>query len=64
MEERMVHTIYYKSRQAVCTKCGGMIRTMKSDDIILHCIDCGTYYRAIGFGQAEAELECEEVQVG
>lgn len=37
---------------------------MKSDDIILHCIDCGTYYRAIGFGQAEAELECEEVQIG
>lgn len=60
----MNHIIYYKGRQAVCPICGGLIRTVRSDDIILNCIDCTTYFRAIGFGQAEAELECEEVQVG
>lgn len=60
----MRHIIFYKSRQAVCPLCGGLIRTVRSDDIILNCIDCNTYFRAVNFGQAEAELECEEVQVG
>ncbi len=64
MSERTIHIIYYKNRQAVCNKCGGLIRTTKSDDIILHCIDCNTYFRAIDFGQAEAELKCEEVKIG
>ena len=59
----MNYILFYKSRQAVCPKCGGLIRTMKSDDIILHCIDCETYYKAVGFGKAESELECEEVEI-
>lgn len=37
---------------------------MKSDDIVLRCIDCGTYFRVVGHGQAEAELLCEEVTIG
>lgn len=60
----MNYIIYYKDLKACCPKCGGMIRTAKSDEIILHCIDCNTFYRAIDFGSAEAELECEEVTVG
>lgn len=60
----MKYIIYYKDRKAICCKCGGLIRTVRSDDIILNCIDCNTYFRAVDFGQAEAELECEEVQVG
>ena len=59
----MIYIIFYKAQKAVCPKCGGLIRTMKSDDIILHCIDCKTYFRAIGFGKAESELECEEVEI-
>ncbi len=60
----MNYIIFYKSQQAVCPKCGGLIRTLKSDDIILQCIDCETYYRTVGFGKAESELDCEEVEVG
>ena len=60
----MNHIVYYKNQKAVCPKCGGLICTAKSDEIILHCIDCGTFYRAIDFGSAESELECEEVTVG
>lgn len=60
----MLHTIYYKGQFAVCPKCGGYVRTAKCDDIILHCVDCGTFYKACGFGKAESELECEEVVVG
>lgn len=60
----MIYIIFYKGQQAVCPKCGGLIRTLKSDDIILQCIDCDTYYRAVGFGKAESELLCEEVKIG
>lgn len=60
----MIHIIFCKQMQAVCPLCGGLLHTLKSDDIILHCIDCDTFYRAIGFGKAESELECEEVEVG
>lgn len=59
----MNYILYYKGT-AVCPKCGGLVYAAKSDEIILHCIDCETYYRAVGFGKAEAEFECEEVQVG
>lgn len=58
----MTHIVFYKNRQAVCPKCGGLITTLKSDDIILHCIDCDTFYRVTGFGQAESELTCEELE--
>ena len=61
MQEKKLHIVYWKNRPAVCPKCGGLITTMKSDEIILHCIDCNTYFRAIGFGNADAEIECEEV---
>ncbi len=63
-KERWIHTLYVKDDHCVCVKCGGMCRTQKSDEIILHCVDCGTFYKAVGFGKAEAELECEEVTVG
>ena len=58
----MTHVIFYKNQKAVCPKCGGLVTTAKSDEIILHCIDCNAYYKAIDFGQAESELTCEEVQ--
>ena len=32
--------------------------------IVLSCIDCGQFYKAIDNGQAEAELTFEEVEVG
>ncbi len=60
----MIQTIFYKAQKAVCPRCGGLIRTMNSDMIILNCIDCGMFYKAVGFGKAESELECEEVTVG
>ena len=58
-----IHRIYYKGH-AVCPKCGGYIKDVKSDMIIFHCIDCNTFYQAFDFGNAEAEFECEEVLVG
>ena len=60
----MQYIIFYKAQKAVCPKCGGLIRTVNSDEIILNCIDCNTFYRATDFGKAEAELNCEEVEVG
>lgn len=57
----MRYIIFYKGLQAVCPKCGGLIRTCNSDEIILNCIDCNTYYKVIGNGKAESELEFEEV---
>ena len=62
--QRTRHILFYRDRKAICTKCGGLVTTLKSDDIILHCIDCDTYYKTVGFGQADAELECEEVTMG
>ena len=59
----MRYTIFLRSMKAVCPKCGGQTRQLYSDEIILHCIDCDTYYKAIGYGQAEAELEFEEVEI-
>ena len=59
----MNYIIFYKSRGGVCPKCGGLLITLNSDDIILNCLDCNTYYKAIGFGQAEAELEFQEVEL-
>lgn len=59
----MKYILFYKAQKAVCPKCGGLVTTLKSDEIVLHCIDCNTYYKAIDFGQAEAELECEEVEL-
>ena len=58
------HVVFLKSRKAVCPICGGLIRVINSEDIILNCIDCGVYFRAIGHGHADAELECEEVTIG
>lgn len=37
---------------------------MNSDEIILKCLDCNTFFRAIDYGQAESELNFEEVTVG
>lgn len=59
----MKHIIFFKSARTLCPLCGGITEQMYSDDIILRCIDCHTYYRAIGLGQAEAELEFEEVEI-
>ena len=64
MDSSMHHIIFYKSQSGVCPRCGGLLRTLKSDDIILHCIDCDTFFRVVGHGKAEAELEFEEVTVG
>ena len=57
------HILFFK-KTAVCPKCGGMAVVCKSDDIIFHCVDCNTFYKAYDFGHAEAELQCEEVQIG
>ena len=59
----MRYTIFFKSSKAICPKCGGITYQVYSDDIVLQCMDCHTYYRAIGPGQAEAELEFEEVKI-
>lgn len=64
MDKPMHHIIFYKSRSGVCPCCGGLLRTLKSDEIILHCIDCDTFFKAVDFGKAEAELEFEEVTIG
>lgn len=55
----MKHIIFFKGT-SICPHCGGMLRLSKSDEIILNCIDCGTFFRAIGEGNAESELEFEE----
>ena len=60
----MIHTIFFRSHRSICPKCGGQTRQLNSDELILYCIDCKTCYRAIGCGQAEAELDFEEVQIG
>lgn len=59
----MRHIIYYKGSVGICPKCGGQIRTCKSNDIILNCIDCNTYYKVINEGYAESALEFEEVKI-
>ena len=59
----MNYIIFYKGT-SVCPKCGGLLRTALSDEIILHCIDCDTFLKAVGNGNAESELEFEEVTVG
>ena len=59
----MIHTIFCKGF-SICPKCSGMLQTMNSDEIILRCVDCNTFFRAIDYGQAEAELEFEEVKIG
>jgi len=59
----MKYIIFYKSFKAICPKCGGQVRTCKSDELILNCIDCNTFFRAIGNGNAESELEFEEVEI-
>lgn len=58
----MRYIIFYKGT-SICPKCGGLLRHVKIDDVILNCIDCGTFYRAIGEGNAESELEFEEAEV-
>lgn len=64
LKKKFVHILFYKDQSAVCPICGGLAATCKSDEIILHCVDCGTFFRTIGFGQAESEILCEEVLVG
>lgn len=59
----MKYTIFFKSPKSICPQCGGQLRQVYSDEIILNCIDCNSFFRAIGLGHAEAELEFEEVQV-
>lgn len=58
----MEHTIFYKG-YGICPHCGGLLRTMKSDMIILRCIDCEQAFKACGEGQADAELTFEEVEI-
>ena len=60
----MKHIIFFRSTKTVCPLCGGVTEQLYSDDIIIRCIDCNTYYRAIGKGHAEAELEFEEITIG
>ena len=59
----MNHLIFYKNRQGVCPRCGGLLTTLPSDDIILSCIDCGLLLKLIGEGHADAELEFEEAEL-
>lgn len=59
----MKYIVHYKSQKAVCPKCGGMLTTLKSDTIVLHCIDCDTYLVLSGFGQADSELEFTETEL-
>ena len=60
----MRHIIFYKAGQGVCPYCGGLLKTLKSDTIILNCIDCNLLLRVCDMGQADAELEFEEVLLG
>lgn len=60
----MKYIIFYKTSRTICPKCGGQIRTCRSDDVILNCIDCNSYFRAIGNGNSESELEFEEIEIG
>lgn len=59
----MRHTIFLRG-YGVCPHCSGHLRTIKSDMIILSCVDCGAFFRAVDDGQADSELEFEEVKVG
>lgn len=59
----MNHIIFFKSHKSICPRCGGLLYQVYSDEIVLNCMDCHTYYRAIGSGHAEAELEFEEVDL-
>ena len=60
----MTYILFYKDQTSICPHCGGLLRTCKSDEIILRCIDCEAYFKAIDFGKAEAELNFEEVYIG
>ena len=57
----MNYILFYKNQTSICPHCGGLLRTCKSDEIILCCVDCNSFFRAIGHGKAESELKCEEV---
>lgn len=59
----MTYTLFWKDQTSICPHCGGLLRTCKSDEIILNCVDCNAFFRAIGHGKAEAELRFEEVEV-
>ncbi len=59
----MKYTIHYKGLTGICPKCGGQLRTCKSDDIILNCIDCNTFFKAIDSDYAESALVFEEVVI-
>lgn len=61
--QKIIYTIFYKG-SGVCPRCGGFLRTCKSDTIILNCCDCNMYLRVVGHGKADSELNFEEVQVG
>ena len=60
----MIYTLFWKAQTSICPHCGGLLRTCKSNEIILNCVDCNAFFRAIGHGKAESELECEEAQIG
>ncbi len=59
----MNHVIFFRTPKSVCPRCGGLLYQINSNEIVLNCMDCHTYYRAIGPGHAEAELEFEEVNL-
>lgn len=60
--EKMRHIIFFKSQKGTCPHCGGLLYQVYSDEIVLNCMDCNTYYKAIGPGHAESELEFEEIR--
>lgn len=59
----MEYIIHYKDRKGVCPKCGGLLYTLNSDEIIIKCVDCCSYFKVKGEGQAEAELNFIEMEL-
>lgn len=59
----MRHIIFCHSNKGICPRCGGLLRTVLSETIILNCIDCNLYLKVVGDGTADSELEFEETEI-
>ena len=59
----MRYVIFYKAQKGICPRCSGLMRTLKSDTIILNCIDCDLFLKIVGQGQADSELIFEEAEI-